>query len=204
MPTRKITIHVVYGVLCVGKSTGALALAHHEGIRTVVHTDYLREVQRRYVRSESAPVLAKVTHNAWELYGPPTRENILTGFVDHVTAVSPAIETVAAKLVSDGFDAIIEGAHFYSQIITGLRDMHPEADVSATLLVARTATELRQRAARKVEERAEGTPLHEWTDNIGSMITIQDYLIADARANGIPVATADEWRDTWDRHVVAS
>ncbi|ABD11750.1 hypothetical protein ThrDRAFT_01160 [Frankia casuarinae] len=198
MATPETTIHIVYGIPCVGKSTGAVAFAHHRAIRTVVQTDYLREVQRAYVDLERVPVLAKVTHTAWELYGSPTQHNIVTGFADHAAAIAPAIGQVVRKLVLDGFDAVVEGAHFHSPIIAALRDENRTAHIRATLLIVRTAEELRKRVAQKGRDRADGNPLKEWQDNIPFMLTIQDYLIADARGKDIEVSTADEWRRSWN------
>ena len=42
-------MHVIYGIACAGKSTTALRLAANNGVRTIISTDYLREVQRLYV-----------------------------------------------------------------------------------------------------------------------------------------------------------
>lgn len=197
MVASRTQIHVLYGIPCVGKSTGALAFAQRRDIRTVVHTDYLREVQRRYVPRETVPVIAKVTHNAWQLYGSPTRANILAGFVDHVAAVSPAIEVVVQKLVSDGFESVIEGVHFHGEVIQRLRSQNRDADIRATLLVVETAEELRQRAISKGHARTARVPLKEWQENIPVMLTIQEFLISDALGNDIEITTAVDWRKSW-------
>src|SRR5258708_22899967 len=102
----RVTIHVFYGIGCVGKSTAAVRYACEHNIRTIIPTDYLREVQRSYVSAEQSPALAKVSHNAWELLGGPSRENIVGGFISHAEAVLPALEVVVAKLVRDGLDAV--------------------------------------------------------------------------------------------------
>ena len=75
--TGGMTLHVIYGIACAGKSTTALRYAGDNGIRTVVSTDYLREVQRLYVPADRCPVLAKVSHTAWELSGDPTPEGVI-------------------------------------------------------------------------------------------------------------------------------
>ncbi len=197
MPAHNVALHIVYGIPCVGKSTAAVEFAYHRNIRTVIHTDYVREVQRVFVSPEQAPALAKVTHNAWELHGPPTRPNIEAGFVDHVKEVAVGIRTVARKLVSDGFDAVIEGAHFHGGIIEDLRVRNGDAEVPATLLIVRTAEELRQRVNDKKGRRAQGADRKRWQENVPVMLTIQEFLISDARAHGIPAVTVDEWRSSW-------
>ena len=195
MTGRDLKLHILYGVPCVGKSTTAIALAHGAGIRTVVQTDYLREVQRLYVAQDDVPALRKVTHSAWELYGPPTRHNIVRGFVAHVEAVAPAVGTVVAKLTSDGLDAVIEGAHFYGPVIRDLQQANRGANIRATLLVTRTANELRCRITRKMDARADGAVDKLWRTRLPILLAIQRFLIADARTYGIPVRTAYEWRD---------
>jgi 2-phosphoglycerate kinase len=192
MAPRNLAVHILYGIPCAGKSTSAVQLAYRRNIRTVIHTDYVREVQKCLAPSEQAPALAKVTHNAWELYGAATRQNVVMGFLTHVEAVAVGVRIVVRKLVRDGFDAVIEGAHFHSGIIENLRITNREADVQATLLVVGTAEELRKRVCRKENARAQGAEPKRWQDNITAMLTIQDYLISDARDHGIHVATGDE------------
>ena len=53
--TPRMTMHVIYGIACAGKSTTALRLAADNGVRTIVSTDYLREVQRLYVPAAQLP-----------------------------------------------------------------------------------------------------------------------------------------------------
>src|SRR5215470_9991943 len=134
MAPCNVVLHIVYGIPCVGKSTAAIELARHRGISTVIHTDYIREVQRVFVSPKQAPALAKVTHTAWELRGCPTRRNIEAGFLDHLNDVAIDIRAVARKVINDGLDAVIEGAHFHSGIIEELRAANGNAEVRATLL----------------------------------------------------------------------
>jgi 2-phosphoglycerate kinase len=197
MAAHNVVLHVIYGIPCVGKSTTAIALAYHRDIRTVIHTDYVREVQRGFMSTEEAPVLAAVTHDAWKLYGPPTAANIMAGFIDHVDQVSVGIGIVVRKLVRDGFDAVIEGAHFHSRIIDNLSSVNPHADIEPTLLITRTIDELRHRIDDKQRRRAHAADDKQWREHCHAMLVIQDYLVADAHAHSITVVTADEWRGSW-------
>lgn len=197
MTASEVTLHIVYGIPCAGKSTTAVQFAHYRDISTVVNTDYLREVQRAFVSTETAPALVKVTHTAWELHGPPTRSNVEKGFLDHVNEVAPAIRAVTSKLVTDGFDAVMEGVHFHGRIIEELRAANPSSEIRATLLVVKNAEELRQRVSDKEQRRAQGAPRKLWKQHIPIMLTIQQFLISDAHAHGVHVTTADEWRTSW-------
>ncbi|HEX9039575.1 MAG TPA: hypothetical protein VF838_00975 [Trebonia sp.] len=92
----------LYGIACVGKSITALQYAIGNGIRSVISTDYLREVQRLYVPSDESPALAKVSDTAWELTGDSTPGGIVAGFTSHAEAVFPSVAAVAVKLAGDG------------------------------------------------------------------------------------------------------
>jgi len=198
MAAHNVVLHVIYGIPCVGKSTTAVALAYHRDIRTVIHTDYVREVQRGFVSAEQAPALARVTHDAWKLYGPPTTANIVAGFVDHVEQVAVGIDIVVKKLVRDGLDAVIEGAHFHGRIIDNLRATNPHADIEATLLIVRTIDELRQRIDDKQRRRAPTADDKQWRDNSQVMLILQDHLMSDAHAHGIPIEAIGGWRNSWN------
>lgn len=197
MDLPKVNLEVLYGIPCVGKSTMAIHLAHQRGIRTVITTDYVREVQRMYVPHDEAPALALVTHTAWQLYGAPTRDNVERGFLDHVQHVFSGIKTVAAKVVNDGFDAVLEGAHFYSAVINELRVSCPNAQVAPRLLAVDSAEELLRRIAGKESRRASKAPKKQWSDHVDVMMLIQDFLIADAESQHIQVITEQEWSRQW-------
>lgn len=194
MTRHNVALHILYGIPCVGKSTAAVELAYRQNIRTVIHTDYVREVQRGCVPLEQYPALAKVTHNAWELHGAPTSRNIVAGFNDHVEVVATGIGIVVNKLALDGFDAVIEGVHFRGSMIEDLRVKYDRVNIQATLLVVRTAEELQQRISDKESRRARGAEPKRWHENIPAMLTIQEYLITDAHAHGIRIVAGDQWR----------
>ncbi|TCO56761.1 AAA family ATPase [Actinocrispum wychmicini] len=197
MELHKVNLEVLYGIPCVGKSTMAINLAHQRGIRTVITTDYVREVQRMYVPRNEAPALAMVTHDAWQLFGPPTRSNVERGFLDHVQHVLPGVKAVAAKVVKDGLDAVMEGAHFHSAVINELRDGCPNAQVSPRLLAVDSAAELLRRIASKESRRVSNAPKKQWSDHVDVMMLIQDFLIDDAESQHIPVITEQEWSRQW-------
>jgi 2-phosphoglycerate kinase len=137
-----MTLHVIYGIACAGKSTTAVRFASDHGIRTIVSTDYLREIQRLYVPAAQSPVLAKVSHTAWETSGDPTPDGIIAGFTSHAEAVFPAVQAVAAKLARDGLDAVIEGSHFHGSLITRLRQHAKGVAVRPVLVTVESLPDL--------------------------------------------------------------
>lgn len=191
MTRREVDLHVLYGIPCVGKSTAAVTFAYRHDIKTVVPTDYLREAQRLFVPKPLNPALFEVTHSAWQLHGPPTPTNIVSGFRDHADAVAPVIQYVAAKLARDGFDAVLEGVHFHSGIIEAL-SAYDGARVQPRLLVVDSGRELRNRIHNKETTRTSLAERKSWSDHIKILLTIQDYLIHDAHQHGIQVTTTEE------------
>jgi 2-phosphoglycerate kinase len=188
--TAGMTLHVIYGIACAGKSVTALRYAGGNGIRTVVSTDYLREVQRLYVPADRSPALAKVSHTAWELSGDSTPEGVVAGFTNHAEAVFPAIEAVAAKLARDGLDAVIEGSHFHGALIARLVQLDRDVTIRPVLLTVESLPQLLSHITGKERQRAPGSEPRHWQANARVLMTIQDFLIADAARHAIPQARA--------------
>jgi len=184
--TAGMTLHVIYGIACAGKSVTALRYASGNGIRTVISTDYLREVQRLYVTADQSPALAKVTHTAWEISGDPTPGGIIAGFTQHAEAVFPAVAAVTAKLARDGLDAVIEGSHFHGALITRLRQHTADITIRPVLLTVESLPQLLDHITGKEQQRAPGSEPRSWRANATVLMTIQDYLIADAARHAIP------------------
>lgn len=178
-------LYVFYGVACVGKSTMALRFACEHSIRTIIHSDYIREVQRAYTQP---PALMKVTHNAWELFGTRSSEHIIQGFIAHVDAVAPALVALAQKLAKDGFDAIAEGVHCYSHVLNQLTAIGGLV-VLPQLLVVSSEAVLLDHIQHKEEERSGEAKA--WKDRIPTLIRIQDFLIEDANQHHIPIMCTD-------------
>jgi 2-phosphoglycerate kinase len=176
---------VFYGIACVGKSTIALRFAYDHAIRTIIHSDYIREVQRAYIQP---PALMKVTHTAWELFGTQSSENIIQGFIAHVNAVAPALVIIAQKLAKDGFDAIVEGVHCYSHVLDQLAAIS-DLVVLPRLLVVSSEAVLLDHIQRKEEERSGEAKA--WKDRTPTLIRIQDFLIEDANLHHIPIMCTD-------------
>lgn len=187
MDTRdRSTLHVFYGVACAGKSTLALRFAHEHSIHTIIHTDYVREVQRACVESSEASPLMKVTHNAWECLGEPTDRNIVRGFTTHVNAILPALLAVVHKLSRDGFDAIVEGVHCYGEVLDQFAQVEG-LTVLPQLLVVTNESRLLDHMQYKEEERHHSSEPKMWRDHIKTLMTIQDFLLQDAVQRHIPI-----------------
>lgn len=185
-----ITLHVIYGIPCAGKSTAALRFAAENGIRTIIHTDYLREVQRLYASPDKAPALAHVSHTAWEMSGDRSPDGIATGFAGHAAAVFPAVQAVTAKLARDGLNAVIEGSHFHGTLITQLRRRCPAVTIRPVLVTVESLTQLLEHIDQKERERASNCEPKGWKASAPHLMVIQDFLISDAARHAIPLMPA--------------
>jgi len=188
-----MTLHVIYGIACAGKSTTALRHAGDNGIRTVISTDYLREVQRLYVPAALSPALAKVSHTAWELSGDLTPAGIIAGFTQHAEAVFPAVSAVAVKLAGDGLDAVIEGSHFHGALIARLRQHAPDVTVRPVLLTVESLPQLLVHITEKEQHRAPRSEPRNWRANASILMTIQDFLMTDAARHSVPQIPAADF-----------
>ncbi len=174
-------LYVFYGLACVGKSTMALRFAYDHAIRTIISSDYIREVQRVYAQP---PALMKVTHTAWELFGTQSSETIIQGFLAHVDAVAPALVAIAQKLANDGFDAIVEGVHVYSHVLDQFAEISGLV-VLPRLLVVSSEAVLLDHIQRKEEERSGEAKA--WKDHLPTLLRIQNFLVEDANEHHIPI-----------------
>jgi 2-phosphoglycerate kinase len=181
----RATLHVFYGAACTGKSTLALRFAHEHSIRTIIHTDYVREVQKAYVKPPDESLLIKVTHNAWDLFGEPTTENIVKGFTKHVDAVAPALLAVVRKLSRDGFDAIVEGVHCYGDVLDQFT--HIGGLIVLPRLVVIDESRLFDYIQHKEEERSHSGEAKAWKNHINILMHIQEFLLQDAIQRHIPI-----------------
>lgn len=185
----RATLHIFYGTTCTGKSTLALRFAHEYSIRTIIHTDYVREVQRALAQKSEGNPLMKVTHNAWELFGEPSTENIIKGFIEHVDAVMPALLAIAHKLSKDGFDAIVEGVHCYGNVLDQLTQVGGLTVLPR--LVVTDESRLLAHIQHKEEERSHLGEPKAWKKHIKTVMQIQDFLLQDAIQRNIPIICID-------------
>lgn len=187
---NRVSLHIFYGVPCTGKSTMALRFAHDHSIRTIIHTDYVREVQRVCAQQPEGSPLLKVTHNAWELFGDPSPENIIKGFTTHVDGVTPALVAIVRKLSEDGLDAIMEGVHGYSHVLDQFTHVGG-LTVLPRLLVVTSESRLLDHIQHKEEERSHSGESKAWKTHANTIMKIQDFLIHDAIQRNIHIICTD-------------
>src|SRR5919108_6599131 len=115
-------IILIGGGTGVGKSTIATQLAARLGIVRIISSDAIREVMKGVFSSEIMPTLHTSSFNADEVLRgklPRSEDAVIVGFRDQVSAVSVGIKALIERAVTEGTDAIIEGAH----VVPGFIDL---------------------------------------------------------------------------------
>jgi 2-phosphoglycerate kinase len=109
--SKKPKLILIMGAPGTGKTTLAIRLAASYNIDQLVSTDILRTILRGVCDKKKNKILFTVTHEAWQLYGAKTYENIYKGFLEHCTCLYPHLKHIISKAREEGRDLIIEGAH---------------------------------------------------------------------------------------------
>jgi 2-phosphoglycerate kinase len=147
-------------------------------------------MQRAFAQQPEGSPLMKVSHNAWELLGESSSENIVKGFTMHVDAVTPALLAVVRKLSRDGFNAIVEGVHCYGTVLDQFTQVC-DLTVLPRLIVVTSESRLLDYIQRKEEERSYSGESKAWKDHAKTIMKIQDFLIQDAIQHNIPIMCTD-------------
>lgn len=115
-------IVLIGGGTGVGKSTLATQLATRLGIVRIISSDAIREVMKGVFSPDIMPTLYTSSFNADEVLRgklPRSEDAVIVGFRDQVAAVSVGIKALIERAVTEGTDAIIEGAH----VVPGFIDL---------------------------------------------------------------------------------
>lgn len=194
MKKENINLIVLYGVSGVGKSSIALHYSYSKGIKNIIGTDYIREIQRMYESPLRNPFLFKVTHNSCDLLNDSSPEGVINGFEKHVESVTPGIIRIIEKYIKDGNDAVIEGVHFNSKTLKIIKKIKG-VSIHPILLTLPDGKSLQKRISHKLKSRKSGEK-KDWMQNFTKLQLIQDYLIKDAKENNILVIENQKKEET--------
>ncbi len=187
---RKPYIILIGSASGIGKSTIASELAKELGITHIIETDFIREIVRGIIGPEYAPALHKSSFDAYitlrdkDRFEGNTEGLIDAGFEEHATFVIPAIEKVIKIAVEDSEDVVIEGVH----VVPGLIDIEKykeDADIHFFILTVDEEVHKERFVKRAMSIKRGGVHLEYFKENR----IINDYLVRQANAHGIPVIT---------------
>ncbi|MHA3962885.1 MAG: hypothetical protein AM325_005020 [Candidatus Thorarchaeota archaeon SMTZ1-45] len=113
---------VIEGASATGKSLIALELMHDLTATRFISTDSVRQVLRGIFSEEKYPELFCHTYQAYihRQSGSPNLEPIVRGFLAQCEIITPHVETMTKRIVSEGAIAVVEGVHIQPGSIQGL------------------------------------------------------------------------------------
>jgi 2-phosphoglycerate kinase len=173
------------GVTGVGKSTVATQLAVRLGITRVIATDQVRQVLRAFFARDFMPAVHESSFDAAQALGEPPAAGSATvaGFLRQAQDIAPGIDAVVERAVSERTQIVIEGVHVLPEIPSP--ELKDRALTVHALLAVRDADA--HRARFEAREALTPRPAARYLEAFGRIRDLQDYLVGQAEAAGIPV-----------------
>ncbi|HZD78593.1 MAG TPA: 2-phosphoglycerate kinase [Actinomycetota bacterium] len=177
---------LIGGTTGVGKSTIATQLAARLGIVRTVATDAVREVMRAMFSHELMPTLYRSSFEAGDaLREPPTRDAVVVGFREQVSAVAVGVDALVERAALEGMSMIIEGAH----LVPGFMDLESRNErILAVPVVVTVEDEEVHRShfmARSSDHQTR--PATRYLRGFDNIRRVQRYIKSQALSHGVPV-----------------
>ena len=174
----------------VGKSTIATQLAARLGIPRVLSTDAIREVLKGVFSQEFQPTLYRSSFDADQAVKDRIGESeqaVLVGFREQVSAITPGIEAMIRRAVTEGTDQIIEGAHVLPGTID-LATFGSEAVIVQVVIVVDDEDLHRSHFHVRAHD-TRNRPAERYLAHFDNIRIIQSHIRSRAEALGIPVVS---------------
>ena len=182
-------ILLVGGATGTGKSTVATESAHRLGITRVTSTDFVRQTMRAFFSKEFMPSIHYSSFEA-RLALPAeeqerTSEPVLLAFVEQTRNVLVGVQAAIDRALQEGWSMVLEGVH----LVPG---MLPET-FGGRALVVQCVLAIEDEETHAGHFWIRGTssdglrPVEKYLDWLPEIRVIQDYLVARARREGVPV-----------------
>lgn len=181
-----MTVIVIGGMPGSGKTTLAMALAHHHRIEQVIQTDTIKEL---FQLQQYPEIAYTFTHQAWKFIGEKTTENIITGFNAHASYFEPVLQGLAAITGEKGKQIIIEGAQATPAFFSGL----PVRQKIGFFLTVNS----KERGQRFYQKNTRRTiPNQRWQENMETILLLDSYLQQEAARNGMIIISNNNLEDS--------
>jgi 2-phosphoglycerate kinase len=176
---------LIGGVTGVGQSTVATLLANRLGITRVVATDQVRQVVRAFFSHEFMPA---VHHSSFDVAGAlPTLAGddaaVVAGFLRQVEDISPGINAIVERAVSERLPIVIEGVHLIPEV--------PDPELCRRAITARATMVVRNEEAHRahfhLRSLSSPRPPGRYLGAFERIRTLQEHLIERAESAGIPI-----------------
>jgi len=179
---------LVGGTTGVGKSTLATQVAHRLGISRVVSTDTVRQVMRAFFAPDLMP---EIQFSSFEAAGgvriplPEWSDADEAGFIEQAKSIAVGVNAVVDRAITEGQRTIIEGVH----IVPGFLDRSrwSQAVVVEVVLAIRDLERHRSHFYVREWETDGIRPLRRYIQGFPRIRKVQDYILAQAAKQGVPV-----------------
>jgi 2-phosphoglycerate kinase len=185
---EKPLIILVGGTTGVGKSTLATQIAHRLGITRVASTDTVRQVMRAFFAPDLMPEIQYSSFEAGAAVRiplPATSDAVQAGFIEQARGIAVGVNAIIDRAITEAQRTIIEGVH----IVPGFLDRRrwSEAVVLEVVLAIRDFERHRSHFYVREWETDGIRPLRRYISNFEKIRTVQDYILAQADKQGVPV-----------------
>jgi 2-phosphoglycerate kinase len=172
-------ILLVGGATGTGKSTVATEAAYRLGITRVTSTDFVRQTMRAFLSREFMP---SIHYSSFEVPGV-SELGIAGGFIEQTRDVLVGVRAVIERALQEGWSVVLEGVHLVPGMlprIEGALVVHcvlaidnPEAHAAHFWVRDASSDGMR--------------PVQKYLDSLGNIREIQDFIVEQAGAYGVPV-----------------
>jgi 2-phosphoglycerate kinase len=179
---------LVGGTTGVGKSTLATQIAHRLGITRVVSTDTVRQVMRAFFAPDLMP---EIQYSSFEAAAglriplPDWSDADEAGFIEQARSIAVGVNAIVDRAITEGQRTIIEGVHLVPGFLD--RSRWNQALVVEVVLAIRDAERHRSHFYVREWETDGIRPLRRYIQGFAKIRKVQDYILAQAAKQGVPV-----------------
>jgi 2-phosphoglycerate kinase len=185
----KPLVVMLAGSTGVGKSTLATMLAARLGITRVIATDVIRQVLRAFFSREFMPV---VHYSAFEagravegLFIDPREDPDILGFSRQARSVATGVDAIVERACIERTPMVLEGIHL---LPGALRQEQRDRCIAVEAVLSVSDEELHR---SHFSMRGGHRPAERYLDRFAQIRKLQDYLVAQAREQGVAVIEND-------------
>ncbi len=184
----KPLIILIGGASGVGKTSLAITLANLLSIPRVVATDDIRQTMRLMLSAELMPTLHPSSYTAGDALPDSCaaeEDPVISGFREQARVVAVGVRAIIARCIEENTSVIIDGVHLLPELID--LDAHATKACCAPLTLALSNHEAFEMRFAERARQAPERPVHRYLANLENIMRIQDYILTESKAHGIPV-----------------
>ena len=178
-------IVLVGGTTGTGKSTITTEVAHRLGITRATSTDFVRQTMRAFFSKDFMPSIHYSSFEAGSAVDDQDVADVLVhGFLEQTRNVLVGVRAVLERALTESHSMALEGVH----VVPGLIPASLEGAIVTQCLIVVADEEEHSRHFYVRDVDSEGLrPIEKYLRALPEIRRIQDYLVARAREEGVPV-----------------